>query len=173
MNSSIVLSFIDFHIEDFIIYLFGNGFRVGFHLLIGKSDYLEASVVQSLGPKSIGCLLVALAMIATVYLDDETVLETNEIGYVYPDYMLSAKLQTKPVFAYFVPKHLFRESLLPPVFKSESLEQPIVHGVRRLIPMWPLVVFHLRSIFEMLWYDIKCLSQYLSPPLGGGGEAKS
>lgn len=134
------LSVIVFHIEDFIIYLLCNGFRGGQHLLIGKSDYLEACIVHGLSPDGIGCLLVALTMIAAVHLDDETMFETNEVGNEHPDYMLSAKLEAILVFTDFLPQYLFRESLFPPVFKGESLEQTIVHAISRLITMWPLVV---------------------------------
>ncbi len=149
MYSSIVLSTIGFHIEDFVVYLLGNGLRVGFYLVVGKSYDLEACIVQGLRPLGVGDLLAAFTMITTVYLDDKTILETNKVGNELSDGMLSAKPDAIPVLADFLSQQLFSESLVSPVFKSEGLEHTIVYSISRFIAMRALVVFQLCGVFML------------------------
>jgi hypothetical protein len=80
------------------------------HIIIPESNHSESIFLEATCPRRI--LFDLVGMLATIDLDDESMLETAEIGDVIADEMLTAELGTVQSFAaQMLPEQAFRVGL--------------------------------------------------------------
>ena len=73
----------------------GNPIQIVQHIIIPESQDAKSLTLQPRGSLCICNLIWTLAVLAPINFNDDFVLEANKIDYIFPNWLLAAKFETR------------------------------------------------------------------------------